>query len=194
MSSSPIYATREEWLTAAIAEVRPLFQVEGFAVSDRIRVACGFPSLHSRSGALGECHASTASADQHYELLISPVLATPRDVLAVLIHELAHTLPGCLNHGQRFGAACSAMGLAFGSKGWKNTAPGHAFDAMYSNILDGLGPYPHAELAVANRKTQTTRMLKASCGCCGYTVRLTQKWADQGLPICPVDGSTLALA
>jgi len=27
-------------------------------------------------------------------------------------------------------------------------------------------------------------MLKASCTC-GYTVRLTKKWADLGLPNCP---------
>lgn len=46
-------------------------------------------------------------------------------------------------------------------------------------------------------KTQTTRMLKAWCpndvtvsqdderSGCGYTVRMTRKWADVGLPTCP---------
>jgi hypothetical protein len=28
-------------------------------------------------------------------------------------------------------------------------------------------------------------MLKALCLGCGYTIRLTKKWADMGLPTCP---------
>lgn len=39
--------------------------------------------------------------------------------------------------------------------------------------------------------TLRTRMLKASCGHCAYTVRLTRKWLlDAGPPICPVDGGS----
>jgi hypothetical protein len=34
-------------------------------------------------------------------------------------------------------------------------------------------------------KKQSTRMLKAECPECGYTIRLTKKWADVGLPRCP---------
>jgi hypothetical protein len=49
-----------------------------------------------------------------------------------------------------------------------------------------LGEYPHAALNVGRVLTpQSTRMLKASCHC-GYTVRLTKKWADAGLPCCPL--------
>ncbi|MDQ6920240.1 MAG: hypothetical protein M3256_12390 [Actinomycetota bacterium] len=36
-------------------------------------------------------------------------------------------------------------------------------------------------------------MLKAECPECGYTIRLTKKWADVGLPSCPTDGGALAL-
>jgi hypothetical protein len=42
-------------------------------------------------------------------------------------------------------------------------------------------------------KKQGTRMLKAECPECGYTIRLTKKWADVGLPTCPTDGGALAL-
>jgi hypothetical protein len=31
-------------------------------------------------------------------------------------------------------------------------------------------------------------MLKAVCPSCGYTVRLSQKWAAMGLPLCGTDG------
>src|SRR4030088_2490873 len=35
--------------------------------------------------------------------------------------------------------------------------------------------------------------LKADCPECGYTIRLTKKWADLGLPSCPTDGAPLTL-
>jgi hypothetical protein len=42
-------------------------------------------------------------------------------------------------------------------------------------------------------KKQSTRMLKAECLECGYTIRLTKKWADVGLPSCPTDAAALTL-
>ncbi len=37
--------------------------------------------------------------------------------------------------------------------------------------------------------TMRTRMLKAICGDCAYTVRVTRRWLDEaGPPICPCDG------
>lgn len=40
---------------------------------------------------------------------------------------------------------------------------------------------------------QTTRLRKAECGLCGYTVRVTQKWLDVGPPHCPTHGAMEAL-
>ena len=102
-----VYITREDWLQAAIAELRPVFVVEGLSLSEKIRVACGFPAHAARSGRVGECHASAASADQHYEILISPVLDDKSAVTATLIHELCHTLPGSMNHGRVFARAAA---------------------------------------------------------------------------------------
>jgi uncharacterized Zn finger protein (UPF0148 family) len=56
-----------------------------------------------------------------------------------------------------------------------------------------LGAYPHGELSYSDRKVQGTRMIKASCPHCGYTVRLTNKWLTFGLPICPQDGETFTI-
>ena len=32
---------------------------------------------------------------------------------------------------------------------------------------------------------QGTRMIKLTAACCGYTVRTTRKWVEQGYPLCP---------
>jgi hypothetical protein len=67
-----------------------------------------------------------------------------------------------------------------------------------------LGPYPHARLNDV-RKRKTTRMLKATCpnpdceirlnveGNKPYTVRITQQWADAGMPPRPC-GTPMELA
>lgn len=39
---------------------------------------------------------------------------------------------------------------------------------------------------------QTTRLLKASCSECGYTVRVTAKWLEVGPPHCPQHGAMKA--
>jgi hypothetical protein len=100
-----------------------------------------------------------------------------------------------MNHGVNFQKAADAMHLipAAGKKAYKATTGGDAFKAAFGAIIDGLGDYPHAQLSMSTRKTQATRMLKAVCPSCGYTVRLTAKWAAKGLPSCPIDGDTFNL-
>jgi hypothetical protein len=195
-----MFNTREEYLKAMIEELRPLFDFNGHPLPLNIRVTCGFPLNAKRSGAIGECHPSINSSDNHYEISISPVLADVEVVCSTLIHELAHTLKGCMNHGVNFAKACDAMGLVpHATAKYKATSAGVDFVNRYGKIIDSLGAYPHAELNFANRKTQTTRMLKACCPTCGYTVRLTSKWAynahgDLNLPICPNDQFDMELA
>jgi len=195
-----MFNTREEYLKAMIEELRPLFDFNGHPLPLNIRVTCGFPLNAKRSGAIGECHPSINSNDNHYEISISPVLADVEVVCSTLIHELAHTLKGCMNHGVNFAKACDAMGLVpHATAKYKATSAGVDFLNRYGKIIDSLGAYPHAELSFANRKTQTTRMLKACCPTCGYTVRLTAKWAytdhgDLNLPICPNDQFDMELA
>lgn len=188
------FQTREEWLVAAVAELRPQFDYFAAApAAQRIRVACGFPASWKRSKALGECWIDKASSDGTHEILIAPTIENAREVLAVLIHELIHTTPGSFNHGKTFQKSADALGLIpCAARGYKATSPGPQFDSMYGAILAGLGPYPHAALNASTRKTQGTRLLKAFCPSCGYTIRLTAKWANQGLPTC-VCGSDFSL-
>jgi len=187
---------REDWLSAAVSELRPFFDAVGASLPANVRVTCGFPSNAKRSGAIGECWADTASADKTFEVLISPTLDEPLRVFDVLVHELCHATAGAMNHGVNFQKVAAAMHLApsAGPKGWKATVRGADFEANFGAIVTSLGPYPHAALTMSERKVQTTRMLKAVCPSCGYTVRLTAKWAALGLPSCPVDSDTLNLS
>ena len=76
---------------------------------------------------------------------------------------------------------------------WKTCVGNATFAAMFADLIAGLGEYPHAALGVADSRTQSTRMLKAFCPECSYTVRLTSKWATVGLPSCPVDSIPFTL-
>lgn len=186
---------REDWLSAAVSELRPFFDAVGAPLPANVRVTCGFPSNAKRSGAIGECWADTASADQTFEVLVSPVLDDPLRVFDVLVHELCHATAGAMNHGINFQKVAGLMHLeATSVKGWKATARAASFVPTFGSIIDSLGAYPHAALTMNSKKVQTTRMLKAVCPSCGYTVRLTSKWAALGLPSCPVDSDTLNLS
>jgi hypothetical protein len=189
MTLAKIYATREEWLTAAVEEFRAVFAAQAVPIPAKVRVSCGFPSTAKRSGAIGECWADTASADKSMEIMVSPVLSDTYRVIDVLVHELCHTTAGAMNHGLSFQKVADAMHLIpSATKGYKATSGGDAFKQAFGAIIDGLGEYPHAQLSMSTRKVQATRMLKAVCPSCGYTIRLTAKWAAQGLPNCSKDG------
>lgn len=182
------HQTREDWLVAGVEELRPVFHALNKPIPQRIRVACGFPLDAKRSKAIGQCWADTASADKTIEILISPVLDKPVEVFEVLVHELCHATAGAFNHGVNFRKVAEAMKLVAvggGREPWKSTKGAPDFVDAYGDMIKSLGDYPHAALTYKEKKTQSTRMLKAYCPTCGYTVRLTQKWASQGLPTCP---------
>lgn len=61
-------------------------------------------------------------------------------------------------------------------------------------VRDGLQDDELEEIITSAKKKQTTRLKKAECGLCGYTVRLTQKWIDVGLPLCPKHRTPMELA
>jgi len=187
------HSNREEWLKAAVDELRPVFQSVEFPLPGKIRVTCGFPSSRARANHrhIGEHWSPSASSDGHHEILISPVVDDPLKVFSTLVHELCHAATDGHGHDSVFTKCARSLWLE-----GKPTATfaGDTFTENFANMLESLGHYPHASLNVgANKKTQSTRMLKATCSC-GYTVRLTKKWADIGLPYCPVEGNQLVLS
>lgn len=184
---------REQWLAALITELRGIFTVHGHPLPERIRPTCGFPSSKARSRhkAIGEHWSARASDDDTHEVSVSPVVSDSYEVAGILTHELCHAATDGDGHRGRFPDLARKLWL----EGKPTSAgAGTLFRENFREIIESLGEYPHAPLNVNKvAKVQSTRMLKASCPC-GYTVRLSQKWADIGLPCCPVDGEPLSLS
>lgn len=195
-----MFSTREEYLQAFISEVRPMFDLYGQPLPMNVRITCGFPLNAKRSKALSDVFPTSSSRDNHWEIFISPEVAESKTVAELVIHELCRTVDGAFSRGVTFHKIADSMGLVpdavkrykSGLFMWVRTRGSLNFHNMYGAIIDSLGKYPHAEVSYSQVKTQGTRMLKAVCAC-GYTVRLTSKWARVGLPNCPVDSLTLAL-
>jgi len=178
---------REEWLLKMIAELRPDFERIGFCLPEKIRASCSWPSksaLAEKKKRIGEAWSAECSGDEHFETFISPVLKNPIDVGATLVHELCHCAAGLdQGHRRRFKDVARKIGLE------GKLTQTHASDALkerLQEIIDEIGPYPHAELKHSNApKKQSTRMLKVECPACGCICRMTQKWIDEaGCPTC----------
>lgn len=179
---SQTYSTREEWLTAALALVRAA--VPGIG-NQRIRITCGFPSTYTRSGTLAECWPDNASKDGTWEVMISPTVALPVEVFVLVASQALHTVPGGASRtSNSYRTACMELGLAPTDEAWKALQGTEDFWALFGTALEDLGPYPHAEVMAAQKKTQSTRMLKLTCPLCGYTLRTSAKWIATGLPVC----------
>jgi hypothetical protein len=188
------FKTREQWLEAA-AE---LLLAQVFVSHPDIplpRVSVGFgPRLAKRS--LGWCVYKACAADGRPQIYITPRFSPhdldgPQGVLATLTHEMCHgALPDGSGHGKKFAALAEAVGL---EGPWTCTQAGPDLQTKLAKIAAKLGPFPHAEIEFAEKdKKQTTRMLKCSCGECGYVIRTTKVWLDEkGPPLCPCNRETM---
>jgi hypothetical protein len=89
------------------------------------------------------------------------------------------------------------------------TPPGLDLTAEVITLAEALGPFGHARLDPTTASVpapvppgvapapdpggkvhsgpgkQGTRLIKLTAACCGYTVRTTRKWVDEGYPLCP---------
>ena len=185
---------REAWLHDVTRSLDGWFRTAGYPLPVDLRISCGFPSkraLSANNRRIGECWSPICSADKSVEIMISPVLSDPIRVAGVLAHELIHAAVGVeVGHKGPFRKLAKKIGL---EGQMTATTEGEAFKRLIAPILEGVGPYPHAALDARGRssgpKKQGTRLVKASCGECGYTVRITRTWIDQvGAPHCPEHG------
>lgn len=191
--SNPI--NREAWLEAAVQNLRPIFLGHGYTIPE-LRVSVGWPSsggLATKKRTIGQCWHGSTAADGKPQLFISPLLddvKEPQGVLATLVHEVCHVAAGPdAKHGPQFVKVMKKLGLEGKPTA---TVAGEDLIVRFGGMLEALGPFPHSKLVpLKEPKTQTTRMRKCECEACGYLVRLTQKWADVGVPSCPVPGHGL---
>lgn len=182
------HATREAWLMALADDLRPWFEDLGLTVPET-RISVGFTSKGARSTRIGECWHADASDDRIPQVFVHPGLHDPVEVAATVLHELVHAAVGPGHkHGPVFKRPATALGLA---GRMTSTHAGPDLVTRLGPVLDALGPYPHGALHPGAESStgpkQTTRMHKAECSACGYTVRVSRKWLDLGAPVCPVD-------
>ena len=170
--------TREQWLTvAAIRLGRTVVSLTSAETPENVRWSVGIPAKKRGRGARGtgqgffSIHASGESTGGQREVFVSPTLDGERAGAAVLVAlcEIAAATGG------------RASGLTL-----ETATP------VADAVLRSMPAYPHD----AMRDTRTaggstgSRLVKASCPGCGYTVRVTRKWIAVGLPLCPTDGET----
>lgn len=170
---------REVWLDKAMAKVRKHFKTAGYDVPEHVRVTTGWPSrgaFGKRQRVLGQAWSTTCSKDRVHEIIISLYLDDAVRVLDVLIHEVIHATIGVdQGHGKAFRDVMGKVGLT--GKPTATTA-GPELVKTLKAWVDVLGPYPHAQVDGADRKKQTTRLLKLECDC-GLKIRVAQKWIDE---------------
>jgi hypothetical protein len=145
----PIPFTREALLLFAVDHLSRLFSESGYKVP-RVRVACAVPATSRRGSAVGQCWPTARSDDLVNEIYISPVYSDPIDVLDTLTHELVHAVDDCQHrHGPEF----KKIALAIGLQGrMREASAGPALRGRLQSLavilVEELGPYPHAKLAV----------------------------------------------
>jgi len=181
-----MFNTREEWLQSGKGHADDLFIGTPAQIRD-VRISVGFPA-GKRGGrnneAIGQCH--YASEDGVPQIFIHPKLTDPVQIMGVLVHELAHAyLPAGTGHKGDFVKVAKAVGL---EGKMTATTESEAFKADAEQILERLGPYPHAALdySGATGRKQTTRQRKLECDTCGLIFRTTAKWME-AVPgmVCP---------
>lgn len=119
-------------------------------------------------------------------------MADAVEVLAVIVHELCHAVDNCKSqHGPAFRRMMQAVGLIGKPTA---TVAGEALKVRLAAFAEELGTYPHSTLDVSKQvKKQSTRMIKAWCEDCGYTVRITRAWLNQAIPDCPLCGKEFSV-
>ena len=183
--------TREDWLNESIVKLRPWFAETGFAVPDKVRASIGWPSakgLSKKKRVIGECWSHECSTDGFIEIFVSPYLGEPYETIETLLHEMIHGTVG-IKEGHKGDFIRVAKSLGF-DKPWTKTPATDSLRNRLMDLLTELPGFPGSKLDMAAieagaKKPQSTRMIKAECGDCGYTVRLTRKWMAAGLPLCP---------
>ena len=181
---------REAWLAAMTERLRPLLAQAGAVVPDGVRLSVGFPSkgaLSMRRRTVGQCWKAECSDDKCAQVFVSPLIGDGTEAAAILVHELIHAAHPNAGHKGAFKRSALAVGL---DGKMTETNAGSGLTNRLNALISEVGEYPHSKLSplALRTKKQGTRLLKASCDGCGYTVRVTAKWLEIGAPICPTCG------
>ena len=201
--------SREAWLEAAIGMFRPRFEEVGLPLPEHVHVSVGF-GYGSRAESkfiAGQTWARVASADGVNHVFIGPQEGDTAEILSTLLHELIHVADDNKSgHKGAFAEAATRLGF---NGPMTQTPPTVELAAELAVMAAELGAFDHGRLdpdvasvpapvpagegggpamppkVHSGPAKQGTRMVKLTAPDCGYTVRTTRKWIDQGAPMCP---------
>lgn len=193
-----VQPNREAWLSECAKHLAShVFAPAGYIVPKNVRIACSWPSRGGTAKSrrvIGQAWSDQCAADGHFGIMISQSVDDPMTVASILAHELVHVTVG-LKCGHR--GAFRRCALAIGLEGpMTSTVAGKTFKRVFGLVLEALGPYPHGAIGPAYRegsdgpdstlpKPQKARLIKAVCGECGLTLRITRKWVQDRELSCP---------
>lgn len=136
-----------------------------------------------------------SSKDGAHQIFIHPILGDTVLALATLQHEYLHASLELFDpeykgnpHQGKFAATYKKIGLE-GKPTHTHASP--ELIAWYQkHVIKYIGEIPHPTLTAMDLqkvKKESCRQLKAQCPDleCGYTIRITRKWIEFGMPTCP---------
>ena len=185
---------RETYLNLVIKKAQLIFAKNHYdlhSLSKNIMVACGYPP-NTRIGAkfdtLGVHINPKASSIAKHEIFINPIVDDTYQAIDILLHELVHAIqtdlfPKSKAHGKEFRAICKKIGMD-GSKKYAQACAGIELSKLIKEWIKEIGKYPHGSINLkADRKKQSTRMIKLECSCCGFIARCSNGAINNcGLP------------
>jgi len=205
-------ARREGWFNKATTMLSKDFAKAGLELNPQIRCTCGWPSkggTKKTGRVIGEVWDARHSADGTWEIFITPTVADPVAMLAILLHELCHISAGVgMGHGAEFKAIATALGL---TGKMTATKPSDDLVITLTGYAEKLGEYPGAALTLfgdmgvpgAPRKPKEPRKgdphfrgrrdkgryRKFKCVKCQWQGQTTRKHIDAGMPTCHCGGA-----
>ncbi len=183
--------TREQWLLAAIEVFRSdLFKQHGYTVPV-VKVSVGFPK--GRKKAIGQIYFGHNATDGISQIFVHPSIDDAKEVLAIVVHELVHSIVPLAGHGKEFRAIAIKVGL---EGKMRSTTASDALKVYFDDLIRISGNYPHSALnAVDSVKKQTTRMIKCECLECGCVVRIASKWLqEREAPLCSCNSTPFTIS
>jgi hypothetical protein len=208
---------RETWLNNLANLMAPRFEELGYPVP-KFHVSIGWTSGGQNTNATAECWHASRSADKAFQIFISPVRDETIAIAGSLAHELTHAAVGFdCGHKGDFAKVMKALGFTapltsstrtdvfaqwvqpmldqLGPIPHAKLGVVPSLENMARDLGDTEGNEADTKASSNAQKKQTTRMLKAACSAdvdgqpCGYTVRLSKKWALELGACCPVHGA-----
>lgn len=133
-----------------------------------------------------------------HEINLSAEFLKVHDMGETLIHELAHAENHALKirdcspagvHNKKFKAMAERLGLVVKERdrrvGYGYTDHGEGSRQFLKGIAFKRELFSQHRLTPTTLKKDSTRLIKIECPACGYVARVTRKWLEVGLPVCP---------